>query len=467
MRQLAEQVRQVAIVYATQIRSWIWALAVILFAFMFLAFVRADDRSLTIIPLAFCYSQFFGAWIVDQAKHQFAHSRSRLLPEFNVAHLIVPLAFILTGAVVCPALLAAIKHSDPLPYAAIISISMAVILLGRFFPQIAWLVAIAVISAIWLTKDSGRETNIANALFQPVMTIPLFFLGWLGIGFYFFKLCRLAEDETIYQLLSDETQKVTADGAEGQTRAKYRNAARWWAISDRWHAKIGGFHQFRRRRIIRLLGYGFSATPVELTAIGWAIFMTIVVGWIVIDTDDPYDITRSTDAIFLLVPALFASMAPIAVAGSAIGCRVPRLKNEVLFPLTRRELIDDLLLASAWQSLVIWLLGCISGLAILLYALPTDSKTATLFITAAMLTGATAIAAYGLSLHIVMIEVKLAQFFILGLFVLAFGTLMVTWWSSREVTGDMPYWIVAAIVFGGGLLMTRTARESWLNLELG
>jgi hypothetical protein len=106
-------------------------------------------------------------------------------------------------------------------------------------------------------------------------------------------------------------------------------------------------------------------------------------------------------------------------------------------------------------------------MGILLYALPEESKTVFLFATAALLTAATAIAAYGLSLHIVMWEVKAAQLFTLGFFVLGVVYLMCTWWTSREKAGDVPFWIIAFIISGVGAMMTRTARTEWLNLELG
>jgi len=467
MRQFAEQVRQVGIVYVTQIRGWVWALAGIVCAFMLLGLFGADGRSARILPVAFAFAQFFSAWIADQAKHQFAHPRASLLPHFCSAHLFVPIAFILFGSSVPPTILYAFGKTDPFPFIAVTSIWTALLLLGRLLPSLGWLVAPIIVLAFVYSGDSARKFDLTNLLFLPAFSIPFFFLGWLGIAFYFFKLCHLAEDDTAYNRLSGETLTVTAAGDESETRAKYRNAARWWAISDRWHARIGGFHQGRTLRIIRLLRYGFGATPVEFTAIGWAIFMTIIVGWMLHDADDPYDTTRSTSAIFLIVPTLFACMAPIAVAGGAIGWRVPRLRNEILFPLTRRELIDGLLLTAAWHSLVIWLLGCACGTGILLYALPVEAKTVSLFATAALLTAAVAVAAYGLSLHIVMFEVKAAQFFVLGLFVLGVIFLMCAWWESREDISDAPYWVMAAMVMGVGAMMTHTGRTVWLNQEFG
>jgi hypothetical protein len=464
MRQFAEQVRQVGIVYGSGRGSLGWLLGIGLAVIMLYAFFRVEagnDQS----PMVLFYATMFAIWfsnlISDQVKLQFAHSRARLIPGFAGPHIAVPVALTLLATIALPLLIARLSLQEGLACSAMASLAIGLLLLARLYSRL-FVVFIPIYLAIWLSKDLG--VSIQG---RPVYSILLLICGWLGIAFYFFKLCHLAEDDTAYRKLSDETLKVAAAGGEEETRAKYRNAARWSAISDRWQAQIGGFHQDRTIRIIRLLRYGFGATPVEFTAIGWAIFMTIIVGWMVHDADDPYDTTRSTSAIFLIVPTLFACMAPIAVAGGAIGWRVPRLRNEILFPLTRRELIDDLLLTAAWHSLVIWLLGCACGTGILLYALPVEAKTVSLFATAAFLTAAVAVAAYGLSLHIVMFEVKAAQFFVLGLFVLGVIFLMCAWWSSRKEMGDAPYWVMAAMVMGVGAMMTYTGRTAWLNQEFG
>lgn len=467
MRRFAEQVRQVGIVYVTQIRGWVWALAFVLLLFVLFGLFGRETSNLSILSYANMSAIFLGTWIVEQLKHQFAHSRARLLPEFNSAHLAIPLILILFGCIGLPTIAATMGRTSPLPYVAASSFGVGVFLLLRLLPKLSWLIAAIIFVIIW--RENGRDTEINTPAFllNPALNIPLFVFGWLGIGCYFFKLLHLAEDDTVYRQLSDETLVVAAAGDERFTRAKYNNTARSRSISDRWHAKLGGFHQYRKLRIVRLLRYGFGATPVEHIAIGSAIIMSIVVIVIVNIHDGPYSIARSTDATFLIMPAIFSAMAPFAVAGGAIGWRVPRLRNEILFPLTRRELIDGLMLTAAWHSLVIWLLGCACGTGILLYALPVEAKSVSLFVTAAFLTGAVAVAAFGLSLHIVMWETKFAQLFALGLFVVVCIAMMTIWWISREDLGDAPYWVMAAMVMGVGAMMTHTGRTVWLNQEFG
>lgn len=260
MQQIANQVRHVAIVYVTQIRSWVWVLAVILLVVILLGVFSSEESIQSVISYAFFYAIFFGNWIVDQGKYQFAHSRSRLMPDFAPAHLAVPIGFILAAAVALPALLAAIRQIDPLPYAAAASIAMACVLLGQFFPRLGWAVVALIMLAILLPNDSRHGIDFSSFRFGPTLNITLLLLGWLGIGFYFFKVCRLADDDAVFQRFRDETQDVPADG-EGQTPAQFRSFSRGSYASHRWLAKIGGFHEFRRTRVIRCCGTASERRP--------------------------------------------------------------------------------------------------------------------------------------------------------------------------------------------------------------
>lgn len=467
MRQFAEQVRQVGIVYRTYRGTWGWVGAWLFFTVLWVISLefgrRSNDDGLGSgwMFFALCNTSF-AAVVYAQVRQQFIHPRAKLLPNFSVPHWIVPLAILIFAGFIVPTLLALFTDAPIVPMCAIASAVFAVSLLLTAHPNSYWMLFIAFFGAQYFGY------NIFEWKFQehPIACALILVATWVGILAAGYRVSTLCEDDEAYQRVVDATRRVQADGPDGQTQSQFQNFARWSAISDRWHARIGGFHQGRTVRIVRLLRYGFGATPVELTAIASSIVMTLFVGRIIPITDDSYYLTRSTDFSFLIVPALFASIAPIVVAGGAIGLRVPRLKNEALFPLTRRALIDNLLLTSAWHSLLCWLLGCASGTGILMYALPAEAKTVSLFATAAMLTAAVAVAAYGLSLHLVMWE-KFGQFFMFGLFVLGVVFLMCAWWSSREEMGDAPYWVVAAIVMGVGAMMTHAGRTVWLNQEFG
>jgi hypothetical protein len=468
MRRFANQVRQVANVYMSTRGSWAWLLSCLFFLGLWIISLEVgrnpDGDELTFRWIFFFLCNTSYAVIVyEQVRQQFLHSRARLLPNFSAPHWTVPIAFCAFAGIIVPACFALFTRAPLLTMCAIASLVLAISLLLTAFPNTYWILIVTYFGSQFL----GYDLLQSKFFDHPVACSVLLVVTWAGVLACSYRISTLREDDYAYQRALDATRKVRADGPDGQTQSQFRSFARWSAISDRWHARIGGFHQFQQFRIIRLLRYGIGATPIELTAFASAVVMTIVVGGIVPKTDDSYDLTRSTDYFPLILPALFASIAPVVVAGGAIGLRVPRLKNEILFPLTRRELIDDLLLTSAWHSLLIWLLGCASGMAILLYALPAESKTISLYATAAVLTGATSIAAYGLSLHIVMWERNAAQFVVLGLFVFGIAFLMINWWISRETFGDVPYWIIAFIIGSIGAMITRTARTAWFNLEFG
>jgi len=468
MRRLANQVQQVAIVYATSRGNWGWIGPCLLFLVLWIVLLddsqeRSDGKLTTDWMILLLFNAPYAAFVYDQIRQQFMHPRAKLLPNFYAAHWIVAFAICVLIGFLLPTAVALLSNTSLLPMYAIASIVSAVSMLLLVFPSAYWVFLIAFFGSQFLGYDPLRLEFVES----PAICASIVAVAWLGLVVCGYWIATLGEDDSAYQHAVNSTRKVEADGSDGQTQEQFKKYARWSFLSDRWQSGVGGFHQFRRWRIIRLLRYGFWAKPIEVEAVGYALLMTVAVAWLVPKTDDAYDLTCSTDYVYLIVPALFAALAPIAVAGSAMGLRVPRLKNEILFPLTRHQLFDDLLLATAWYSLLIWLLGCLSGMAILLYILPDEAKSVSLFATAAILTASTAIAAYGLSLHIVMWEAKPAQFCVLAFFVIGFVTLICTWWISREKSGDALYWIIAMIVSGVGGITIHTARKAWLNLELG
>lgn len=468
MRQFAEQVRQVGILYRSYNGGWRWFVPFLFFLLIWifgqqLGRPTDDDERATDWMLFLFSNTSLAGMLYEQIRRQFIHPRAKLIPNFNSAHWTVPAIICASTGLLIPAALSWWTGSPLLPLCTISSLVFAISLFSIAYPNAFWLIFVGYI----VPSIFGYDFWGIQFLKSPTICALVLFTTYGTLIYCGYVIARLQEDDDSYRRALGKMSRVPGDGLKDQSRAEFQRWSSRCGLSDRWNSKIGGFHQFRMLRIIRLLRYGFGATPVELTAIVWAIPMTILVGMLVDATDGEYDITRSaSSAIFLIGPALFASIPPIAVAGGAIGLRVPRLKNEILFPLTRRELIDDLLLASAWYSFLFWLLGCVFGTGILLYALPAESKTVSLFATAALLAAAVAVAAYGLSLHIVMWE-KFSQYFMLGLFVLGVVFLMCAWWSSRVDIGDAPYWVVSAIVLGVGAMMTHTGRTVWLNQEFG
>ncbi len=475
MRRLANKVRQVLVVYATRGQTWGWlSLSFVFLLPWLLLFPNSGGKSSgnvetgwMFVIASYFYCSWFASLLADQTKFQFAHPRAKLLPGFALPHVFVPAAIAVFVGLVLPAGIAFVWIAPPLVLIAISSLMFAVLLLSRFFPIFAWIACGTFILGIYLPTHFGYDIWELGYGLSPSICLVATAIAWTAVAYYLIRLRTLHEEEGVYQQSLDETQKVRADGIDGQTRAQFKQFARWWFLSDRWHARIGDYHQQRRARIIRSLRYGFGAPPVEFVAAGYAFLIMIAVIFITPKCDDSYDISRSTDYVFLILPALFASLAPLAVAGGAFEKRLPRMANELMFPLTRRQLIENLLLAAASYSITLWIIGCAVGAVVLFVILPSEAIGLSLFATAAALCAVSAVAAFGLSLNIVLWEVRAAQFFVMGLFVLGIITLLLTWWTSREDTGDAPFWVAAAIVGAVGVVMIRSAHDTWLNLELG
>ena len=146
-----------------------------------------------------------------------------------------------------------------------------------------------------------------------------------------------------------------------------RNRFGSW-VGDRWHDSLGGYHGGSQSRLVRLLRYGLAANPVEVQGL---FFIAVILAFGVFLTQFSYlgKAGANFGAMFFFLQ--FAILLPGQMAGEALAQRRPRLAFEMLLPLSREQLVDGLLAASARNSMVLW--GMMNvGLALVL-ALMNDT----------------------------------------------------------------------------------------------
>ena len=110
-----------------------------------------------------------------------------------------------------------------------------------------------------------------------------------------------------------------------------------------------------RLRVIRLLRHGYTAWPPEFTAL---LFIAAAVlyscGTIYGEKTGEFGDPNGPLVTFRLVTVLFGLILPCAVAAPLVLNR-PVVAAELLLPLTRKQLVDNSIIASAWNFAVYWI----------------------------------------------------------------------------------------------------------------
>jgi hypothetical protein len=454
MRRLLNQMFQVVLVYMLRPRLWLWL------AFLWLWGVLMAS------PFS-CF--FYGLWLAtfmnEQMTVQFAHYRARLMPGFRRAHLAVPAIFCVVMLVVVPTLVAWANGSLVTQRLAIASTGFALAILIQHYSALSWIIFIGLFGPMLF----GYSITEMQLDLPPVAYTGILLFSWILIVLHFAWYEGLREDKPSYkkalaQLVWDpRSGKVTT--ANRRDASPFNQFVRMLHVSDWWHDRIDGYHGYRRPRIIHLLRYGFKENPAVLQAIGWGIAITAFLSFVLVrgvDWGDEVDFPSSAWAYI----AFFATLIPSAQAGADLGERRRFLATELLLPLSRQQLIDGLFLASAWNAALSWL--CSNGaLTFMLLFLPGKTTTVLFVLTYLLLSASMGALMFALALFDVKLASRVER--IVGLlFVVAIcAFVFVFWWMSRKAAGDIPFWIVAIVLFVISGMLISSARETWSGLEFG
>jgi hypothetical protein len=162
---------------------------------------------------------------------------------------------------------------------------------------------------------------------------------------------------------------------------------------------------------------------------------------------------------------MFTVFLPGQMAGEVLAQRRPRIANELFLPLARRQLMDGLLAASAYNSLVIWLIMNL-GLGIFTMSIGAEVtlQTAAMFI---LLSASTTIAAMGVSLRTAVWPSRMKRLFVAWLSWMALIPPIALWMTTRDKISDAPFLVASGLMLGIAAVLFHKARQAWLNLELG
>ncbi len=463
MARLANQLVQVLATYATRPYTWgsIW---VPLFCIALTLQIQEGESQADSFFVGFFAGSMCADLVRDQTRHQFAHPRSALLPGFALPHLLVVVAFAVCAVVPTPAILTMTLGTDFLLMTAVASATFAVTSAQYRFSEnqfihvlFPMLVTFAVFG-LYMFGLSLWNLNITDITFTPASSIILLAASWTIIAANLVQLVRLCEDETAYH-----TSECSTAGRRLEARRWY---TRKWGLSDMWNDRIRGFHHEDRQRIIRLLRHGVGPWPPEFLAISF-IAIAVLYSSVLIygeETGELGDVNNPL-ATFRLVPVLFGLLFPGAVAPPLARGR-PILAAELLLPLSRKQLIDNLIIASAWNFAVLW--TPFNALAVyLIWTAPGLDPSLLRITTFVFLSAAASVAMFGFALSIALWESLFERTIVAVFSAVLSPVVFLTWWFTRDAMSDVPFWIVGALLLSLGMWATRQARLAWLKLELG
>jgi hypothetical protein len=246
-------------------------------------------------------------------------------------------------------------------------------------------------------------------------------------------------------------------------------------ISDVWLARLPVVDDRRGRpTFTKLLTYGFSPWPAEMSSLFVGLMMAIVTLFMA----DFAIVARNGTANMLNIFIFLATFMPAFSGGESLAQRRPRIATELLRPLTREQLVGGLFTAAARNTANGWLIQN-TLLAIVAWHIVGSQFTPGSIIFYAILSAAAAFAMLGLSLRISVCQSQFKRL-----------VAVMAPWSAAAAIGaglaarsaaisrgatvtqwnfdNWPVLLVAALAFTGvGAALVASARRAWLNLELG
>jgi hypothetical protein len=462
------QIKQVGMTYVTQPYLW-YALAFFGLILVPNIIVSAGPRRGTADgaqPMLFVIGMPLLALVpmlVGQAKAQFGHARARLTPNFLPVHVIVAAGILLTLFVLYPLLESQIAGFAPLGVLALAAAIGAPALWGahfnRFAPMLVSLVVFYSLLTTW-----GLDWWIINSSQHLAIHAAIFAAGILMGIVWLWRLSHLREEmddyQNVYQLMM---ARRTGSEAVEQRRIVASQVRRNWlasSVGDWWHARIGGYYGGSPAGLMRLLRYGFGASPVEVQGLFFAL-MVLCLGIFFTQFSMLSQSGAMSGSFFFF--AQFGILMPGQMAGEILAQRRPRIAAEMLLPVSRAQLVNGLLGVSARNAITLWLMVNIAlGIVVAMTDEPPTLQTVAMFL---LLSSATMLASMGVSLRTAVWPSLAKRLVALWLCWMVLFPPIMAWAVFREKIGDAPFVIIAGVFAGVGVWAIYLARRAWLNLE--
>ncbi len=460
---MLEQIKQVGMTYVTQRYLWfgLALLGLIIAPNLLVLMVspRAGPVPLFIFGMPACLAAPF---LVGQAKLQLGHPRARMLPHFRRAHLLVLSIILVTFFALYPLVLAWLSRGYTLGFVAtMLAIGAPMIWgaqLNRFGPMlVAWVAFYSLI----VPAGAKWWLDPTNAVLHSIILV----VGSGLIILWVWRIATLTEEMddylNVYQaMLARRTGSEAIEQRRVVAAQIRRNKSMEW-IGDWWHARLGGFWGTSKWRLIRLLRYGYTPTPIEMQGV-FMLAMFLAMGIFF----SKFNLSNNGGAFAgLWFFAMFGILMPGNMAGELLAQRRPRLATEMLLPLSRSQLIDGLLAATARNALVLWLMMNVGiGFIMLLAGTPVLLADALKFL---LVSASLMVATMGISLRVSIWPSLAKRMFVIWIGTCALAGPALGLWAIRKEWGDAPLLLLSGIALAVGALMTRNARRTWMNTELG
>jgi hypothetical protein len=361
--------------------------------------------------------------------------------------------------------LAALTPFEPLGFVALAMAIGVPALWGAQRNQfVPFLIALVVFYS--LLTNAGLQWWIIDAASHRPIHILIVLLGIAFVVAWLWRIGHLTEEMEDYQntyqlLLARRSGSEAVEQRRVVATQVGRSRLQAW-ISDHWFDRIGGYYGGSQSGLRRLLGYGFSAIPIAITGLYFAV-MILVIGLFFTQLSYLSGTGGGFGAMFFFIQ--FAVLMPGQMVGEVLAQRRPRLAFEMLLPMPRKQLIDTLLFTSVRNAIVIW---CMIHVAIAIVlatgAQPFFIQTVVVYL---VLSAATTLVGTGVALRTAVWPSRAKRF--IAIFIGWFGLALplFAWWFLYEKIGHWPFVLLALMLTAIGAGMLISARRAWLRLEIG
>lgn len=358
---MLQQLKQVGMTYWTRPRTW-WGVAIYLgFLGLAISFLSIDKPSDEGEPIGYdiLFICFYGAllpaqFLVEHTRWQFNHSRARLVPNFNRAHLLLTALTLLVLLIILPALLSISSGRVILPLMALAALTVSICTASSSAPFYL------LFASVIFHKTVGLPWLLSSSVASNRALLLLLFLSWAAIGYWLYRLGYRHEEQAVY---------------DGHTYADSENNTRPFRLATaRKQSKENTQGRFKSwqldRRIDRTLTYADTPPKWRLLCLGnrpipnfslrvlvglvcWAGYMLFV----------SYEEDISTAGI--KVAEFLHTLTPIpwvltflgaAFFGMKLAERLPYMTSESLLPLSKKQYLNDLLKGLAAYGLGQWII---------------------------------------------------------------------------------------------------------------
>lgn len=404
--------------------------------------------------------------LAQHAKWQFVHPRARLMPHFAGAHLMMLGALVLLALGAYPLVASWALGAPPLGVAAFAALSGALFAWNMhtqravfMLPALATFFSVLIpqINGVWFAPHPAYFTFRAAALVA----------GWTGLGLWLWRLAHMTEEDDDYVIpVNAQTGRLSrmekSEARRHAARMLSRGQLTAW-ITDRWHDRLSGYAATNDAQRRRLLRYGLAPTPAGTRIAFFLVLMTGIIAMQALMLSGAGVDNRG--AMLGSQAGIFALIGP-SIAGQLLAGRRARLAQELLLPMTRRSLVDGLLLVLAAETLQLILIALAVATAACAWLAP---EVLTPLNAAAVTAAAAAVlpALVGSAFAIGLIESGVKRVVVMLVYLYAAagaGAACV----ALSVYAGLPYGLaMCAVVAALGWMLIQHARGRWMAAEFG